>query len=233
MKKKNMASMIQRPAQTIGVPLDHTTNEGLHVLVQRLRVKAESCRLAMTESDPILRDPVKRRQCIDRAGEIGAVLWVLRAEPLNAALQDEWFELGAASCATADAVETLGQVRRAAWGGREQRCRALELLAEAQTMLRVAHERAQKMVFGYLKHGEDPEQRAAYEYARNVARQEHCLIDRFLRRNDVASPDEAEDLRMEIRSFREQCETAWGLGTLKWTVTRNGVTTGKQGPRCS
>ena len=217
----------------IGLPVGVNKEGGLQTLVQRLRSKAEICRLAVTESEPELRDPRKRRQCTDRANLVGAVCWMLWADPLNARLDVEWLDLGGAMDATADAVETLERIKRSARGTWLQRREALKLLAEAQCMLRIAHERAQTQVFKFLKHGEDPEQRAAYEYARMVARKERCQIDQYLRKNDVAFPEHAQDLRDEISEFREQCEASWRLGVVDWALGGGFLTARQEASQCS
>jgi hypothetical protein len=227
------SAILRRSSSTIGVPVDVNKEDGLHNLIQRLRIKAESCRLAVTESDPQRRKPLERRKCIDRAGAVGAVVWMLWADPLNASLNYEWCDLGGAMDATAAAIETLERIKRSARGEWQQRREALAMLAEAQCMLRIAHMSAQRAVFGYLKHGDDPEQLAAFAYARNVARQEHCQIDRFLRQNDVACPESAETLREEISVFRWQCESSWGQGPVEWAVGGRCVKIRNEVPSCS
>lgn len=164
-----------------------TTDEDLPGIEARCRLKAEGIRWAVSRrrwidegSDFAFEVAPRDRDLLDRARSAGCFLWM--NSPEFSVPNDPSPLEDAAGCfeAVADAVALVRGLLPNVERDRRFFEPALDLLAEAQSALRVAIERVDDR--------KDPEQFAAYDWLRGVAAREQIYIRRFMRIDDPASP---------------------------------------------
>ena len=171
-------------------------------LIERLRCKAEASRVASLESDTDTRDPQRRWLCEDEAKALGVNLWMLRPQVVHAGLSSDLVALADCTEVTANAVESLMSVMRSGGGTPTVREKAVADLAEAQSMMRVAHWELQKKTPG-LKPQMDGDQAAAFDYVTTTAKRNRVFIARYARKNDKANPQSVSQLRQKIEQQNE------------------------------
>lgn len=187
-----------------------TSDDDLAGIEVRCRLKAEGLRWAATRerhikegADFSFEIAPRDREILDRARDADCFLWMntpdfsVPREP--AALED------VASCfdAVADAVSLIRGMLPDVETNRRFFEPALDLLAEAQSALRVAIER--------IDGRNDPDQFGAYDWLRGVAAREQIYIRRYMRLDDPASPSgharvqaRVEDLDASLQDLRRQ-----------------------------
>ena len=185
-----------------------TTDVELPAVEARCRLKAEGLRWAATrrrlkDEGADFRSEIAPRdqEILDRAGGIGCYLWmstpefVVPADPSPLEGVAGWFE------AVADVVALVRAMLPDGEANRESFEPALDLLAEAQSALRVSIDR--------IGGPGDPEQYRAYDWLRGVAAREQIYIRRHMRLDDPADPSplaefeaRLEDLDTRFREVR-------------------------------
>lgn len=174
-----------RPAEP--KPERGTTDDDLPGIEARCRLKAEGLRWAATRrrridegADFAFEVAPRDRDLLDRARSAGCFLW-MNSPDFNVPADPSPLE-DAAGCfeAVADAVALVRALLPDAEANRRFFEPALDLLAEAQSALRVAIER--------IDDRKDPEQYAAYDWLRGVAAREQIYIRRYMRIDDPAAP---------------------------------------------
>ena len=164
-----------------------TSDVELPAVEARCRLKAEGLRWAATrrrlkDEGADFRSEIAPRdqEILDRAGGIGCYLWMSTPEflvpPDPSSLEGVagWFD------ATADVVALVRAMLPDGEANRESFEPALDLMAEAQSALRVAIDR--------IGGPGDPEQYRAYDWLRGVAAREQIYIRRHMRLDDPADP---------------------------------------------
>ena len=183
-----------RPAEAVGraepsayVGKASTADAELPAVEARCRLKTEGVRWAATRRRRIVEGAEFRveiaprdREILDRAKNIDCYLWMntpdftVPNEP--APLED------VAGCyeTVAEAIALVRRMLPDAEANREFFEPALDLLAEAQSALRVAIDR--------IDGPSDPDQFRAYDWLRGVASREQIYIQRYMRIDDPADP---------------------------------------------
>ncbi len=164
-----------------------TSGADLATVEAHCRLKAEGIRWAVTRrrlkdegADFRVEIAPKDRDILDRAGDIGCYLWMNSpdfaspGEPASLEGVAGWFE------AVADAVALVRGMLPDVEANREFFEPALDLVAEAQSALRVVVER--------INRTQDPDQYRAYDWLRGVASREQIYIRRHMRLDDPADP---------------------------------------------
>lgn len=166
---------------------EFTTDAALPVIEAHCRLKAEGIRWAATRRRRLdegaefrVEIAPRDREILDRGRDLGCFLWmnvpdfIVPEEP--AALED------ASGCfeAVADAVALVREMLPDMDANRAYFEPALDLLAEAQSALRVAIDR--------IDGPHDPDQFGAYDWLRGVAAREQIYIRRYMRLDDPADP---------------------------------------------
>ncbi|AMV39708.1 hypothetical protein [Planctomyces sp. SH-PL62] len=187
-----------------------TSDDDLAGIEVRCRLKAEGLRWAAIRerqikegADFAVEIAPRDREILDRARDADCFLWMNTPDfslPLDpAALED------VASCfdAVADAVSLIRGMLPDVETNRRFFEPALDLLAEAQSALRVAAER--------IDGRNDPDQFAAYDWLRGAAAREKIYIRRYMQLDDPASPSgharvqaRIEDLDASLQDLRRQ-----------------------------
>jgi len=184
------------------------TDEDLPKVEARCRLKAEGLRWAVLRRR--LRDKADHapevsagdREIRDRARRIDCFLWMNAPEfegPRDAAPMDQaavCFEAVADVLALVAAILPDAECRRASFGP------ALDLLAEAQSALRVAVER--------LDGRKDPDQAAAHAWLKTVAAHEQIYIRRHMRLDDPAPPESAPAVRARAAALKADVDRQQG-----------------------
>ncbi len=176
---------------------DGTVDEDLPGIEARCRLKAEGLRWAATRRcridegvDFAFEVAPRDRDLLDRARAADCFLWMNSPDfsvPADRAPMED-----AAGCyeAVADAVALVRGLLTDVDRNRRFFELALDLLAEAQSALRVSIER--------LDGRKDPEQFAAYDWLRGVAAREQIYIRRYMRIDDPASPSGHPNIQSRI-----------------------------------
>lgn len=179
-----------------GPPPSTSEDDDLGAIAARCRAKAEAARGA-AERQRLIREwhdsPAE-----DAAGDPATAAWAealtdafywlsaeATGETADVALLDD---VGGCFEAVAEGLLLL-QKARDRRGGLEK---ALPLLAEAQSALRLAHRK--------LKAREDPDQLEVFELVRNAAARHRIFLKRFLRADDPADPTTWPDLLARIEA---------------------------------
>lgn len=175
----------QLPPPIVSVSVPDVVDE-LAGVEARCRLKAEGLRWAVLRrqieaegGDFRTRIAPKDRELLDRAGAIRCHLWMNRpeysvpADPGAAETAARWFE------ALARSVELVRETGPDAGVAREHREPALDLLAEAQSALRVAVHQAGGPP-------NDDEQFRIYQWLSSVTKRERIFIRRHMRLDDPA-----------------------------------------------
>ena len=175
----------------------------LKQLVSRLTCKAEACRVACCESQPETRDPLRRWRCEDMAKVLGVDAWMLRPQVVHCGASVELAVLADCADATAAATESLYTVTRSAAGTPKHRMTAIDNLAEAQSMMRVANLSLQKSVPGF-KIRADRDQEAAFGVLTSTAKKNHHYVEQYGRERDQADPAKVEMLLAKIATLNNE-----------------------------
>jgi len=181
-----------------------TSDTELPMIEARCRLKAEASRwaeqrrkLADYHSEVEPRD----RELITQAKQLpDCFLWMSHSSAPNPAEPQEWQILGGCFDALAAAVAVIHRILIEDDEAPEYFEKAVDLLAEAQSALRMVVTRLegpptdhdQARVFGWLK---------------SVALERQIFIRRFMRLDDPANPDRYEDLLLRIAAFESQWES--------------------------
>lgn len=182
------------------------TDDDLDLIIQRLQLKAEGARWAVERDDrqrdgedfatqirPGDQDIIQRAKSIPQC-----FLW------MNQPRSDVWRKaddfLLIADCfdTAADALITLQATITS--DCRESFRKAIDLLAEAQSALRVSVSRVEEHP--------DSDQQMIYHWLRNRAGVERFYIDRYMRITDPADPERCDDVTDECTALRNSLETA-------------------------
>lgn len=174
------------------------------------RLKAEGIRWAATRRRRMdegaefrIEIAPRDREILDRARDLGCYLWMCTPDftvPAEPALLEE-----VAGCfeVLADALAMVRGMLPEVEANREFFEPALDLLAEAQSALRVAIER--------IGGNSDPDQSRSFDWLRGVAAREQIYIPRHMRRDDPADPaslpeieDRIEDLDMRFQEVQQR-----------------------------
>ena len=180
------------------------TDADLELIVERLRLKGEGARWAVERDDrqrdgedfasqirPGDQDIIQRAKAIPQC-----FLW------MNQPRSDVWRKaddfLLIADCfdTAADAITTLQAAIQS--DCRESFRKAIDLLAEAQSALRVAVSRVEEHP--------DSDQQMIYHWLRNRAGVERFYIDRYMRITDPADPERCDDVTEECMALRKSLE---------------------------
>lgn len=175
------------------------TDDELPLIEERCRLKAEACRWAehrrrLSMASPDFRAEVepKDRDLIAHAKQIpDCFLWMSHPTAPNPADAAEWIGLAGCFDALANAVGLMQKLLEENEEGSEVFQQAVDLLAEAQSAVRVAVVRMdgpptdhdQARVFGWLKH---------------LASNRQIFIRRFMRLDDPAEPTRWGDLNKRV-----------------------------------
>ncbi|WP_165226589.1 hypothetical protein [Aquisphaera insulae] len=183
----------------------------------RCRLKAEGIRWAATRSRRIeegadfrLEIAPRDREILDRAGEISCFLWMNSPDftiPRDfSALEDlaGWYE------ALADAIALVRSMLPDAEANREFFEPALDLMAEAQSALRVAVDRADGP--------RDGDQYRAYDWLRDVTARERIYISRHMRIDDPADPARLPELENRIEDLDARFQQSRDRGKRRKSV---------------
>jgi hypothetical protein len=184
-----------------------TTDAELPAIEARCRLKAEAIRWAATrcrlkneganfKSEIAPRD----RKFHDRAKELGCYIWMSKPEfiiPRDLT----WLE-NVARCfeLVADAVALVRGMLPDLEAKREFFEPALDVLAEAQSALRVAIDRIDGPI--------DPDQFRVYDWLRGVAAREQIFIYRHMRLDDLADPALRSGIGDRIQCLETKCQEA-------------------------
>lgn len=205
--KKVYDTSVQHAVQ----PPPKTANPDLELIHARSRLKAAFClwvvdrerkRLngadIMASIEPVNRDYIgKAKQLKD------CYLWMHYHEWTGLTAEKLAHHITLSNCynSVAEGIELIQGIDRKA-GGREEHYRfflqAVFMLAEAQSALLVAIHRLREFI--------DDDQIQTYQWLINTAEQEGFYIDRHLKRDDPADPDQALELQQRMRQCREEME---------------------------
>jgi hypothetical protein len=189
-----------------------TTDEELPMIEDRCRLKTAACRWAeqrrrllsqaidyRTEVEP------KDRDLIWQAKQLpDCFLWMCHSTGPNPADPAQWLMLAGCFEVLGEAIALIRKLLEDADEASEQFEQAVDLLAEAQSALRVAVSRLegpptdhdQARVFGWLKH---------------IAMQRQIFIRRFMRLDDPADPARWSELATRLNEFQSH----WDEGRRK------------------
>lgn len=175
------------------------TGDELPLIEERCRLKADACRwaeqrrrLAMATPDFRAEVEPKDRDLITHAKQIpDCFLWMSHPTAPNPADPNEWLTLAGCFDALANAVGLMQKLLEENEEGSDVFQQAVDLLAEAQSAVRVAVVRMdgpptdhdQARVFGWLK---------------NLASNRQIFIRRFMRLDDPAEPTRWGDLNKRV-----------------------------------
>ena len=184
-----------------------TTVEDLPLIEQRSRLKSEGARwtakrrqLLDTNADFQIEIAPMDRDLIRRAKEIEeCFLWMNYPQwqpPADLSLLED-----VAGCfdALADAVALVRVIEADSEIDEESFDRALDLLAEAQSAVRVAT--------GKVNFSNDTEQMKTFSWLRSTAADRQIMIQRFMRLDDPADPTKWQDLSARIAAIDAQIQT--------------------------
>ncbi len=191
-----------------------TTDAELPMIEARCKLKAVACRWAderrrlMTQGNDFrIEVEPKDRDLIWQAKQLpDCFLWMSHSTAPNPADGNAWLTLGGCFDVLADAVSLIRRILDEADDSSEYFEKAVDLLAEAQSALRISvtkiegpptdHDQAR--VFGWLK---------------SVAMDRQIFIRRYMRLDDPAEPDRWSDLATRISNF----DSTWENGRKKTT----------------
>ncbi|MDG3003910.1 hypothetical protein [Paludisphaera mucosa] len=181
-----------------------TADEDLPGVEARCRLKADGLRWAASRrrlmdggADFALEIAPSDREILDRARGLACFLWMntpdfeVPADPSSLTVAAGCFE------AVADAV-SLVRGLLADESNRRYFEPALNLLAEAQSALRVVIDR--------IDGRKDPDQYATYDWLRGVAAREQIYIQRYMRIDDPAVPASHSGIRARIQKLDAGCQ---------------------------
>lgn len=190
------------------------TDDELPLIEERCRLKAEACRwaeqrrrLAMASPDFRAEVEPKDRDLIAHAKQIpDCFLWMSHPTAPNPSDPAEWLGLAGCFDALANAVGLMEKLLEENEVGTEVFQQTVDLLAEAQSAVRIAVVRMdgpptdhdQARVFGWLKH---------------LASNRQIFIRRFMRLDDPAEPTRWGDLNMRVMELAGR----WDEGRRKTT----------------
>ena len=181
-------------------PRLETSAAELAAVEVRCRLKAEGMRWAMVRHRKIgegddFRDEIAPtdREILDRARDLECFLWMNSPEFVPPADPDLAESVALAFEATADASALARGMLPIAEPTRKTFERSLDLLAEAQSALRVALDR-----IGYLR---DSDQYAAYKWLLGVAAREQIYIPKYMRLDDPGNPAKLADLQERVKAL--------------------------------
>jgi hypothetical protein len=190
-----------------------TTDAELPMIETRCRLKAEACRWAdqrrkLVDHGGDFRAEVepKDRELIWQAKQLpDCFLWMSHSTAPNPTVPHAWITLAGCFEALGDAVALIRRILEDGDDGTEFFERAVDLIAEAQSSLRICVARIdgpptdhdQARVFGWLK---------------SVAMDRQIFIRRYMRLDDPADPDRWIDLKQRIANY----ETVWESGHKKF-----------------
>jgi hypothetical protein len=191
-----------------------TTDVELPGVEARCRLKAEGLRWAATrrrlkDVGADFRSEIAPRdqEILDRAGGVGCYLWmstpefVVPPDPSSLEGVAEWFD------ATADVVAMIRGMLPDVEGNREFFEPALDLMAEAQSALRVSIDR--------ISGPGDPEQYRAYDWLRGVAAREQIYISRHMRLDDPADSAILPEVKARIEALDTRFQEVRGRAKRK------------------
>ncbi|MDX1969657.1 MAG: hypothetical protein SFV23_20955 [Planctomycetaceae bacterium] len=191
-----------------------TTDAELPMIEARCKLKAAACRwaderrkLMVQGNDFRVEIEPKDRDLIWQAKQLpDCFLWMSHSTAPNPADSNAWLTLGGCFEVLADAVSLIRRILDEADDSSEYFEKAVDLLAEAQSALRISvtkiegpptdHDQAR--VFGWLK---------------SVAMDRQIFIRRYMRLDDPAEPDRWSDLASRITNF----DSTWENGRKKST----------------
>ncbi len=172
----------------------------LPAIEARCRLKAEGARWAATrrrriDEEARHRDEIapRDRDLLDRAREIECFLWMNTPDFIVPRPSARLEEVAGCFEAMADAVALVRGMLPEVEANREFFEPALNLLAEAQSALRVAVERIDGRT--------DQDQQRAYYWLREITAAEQIYIHRYMRLNDRADPGLLLDLEGRIEAL--------------------------------
>ncbi len=190
------------------------TDDELPLIEERCRLKADACRwseqrrrLAMASPDFRAEVEPKDRDLIAHAKQIpDCFLWMSHPTAPNPSDAAEWLGLAGCFDALANAVGLMEKLLEENEEGSDVFQQAVDLLAEAQSAVRIAVVRMdgpptdhdQARVFGWLK---------------NLASNRQIFIRRFMRLDDPAEPTRWGDLNMRVMELAGR----WDEGRRKVT----------------
>jgi hypothetical protein len=152
----------------------------LGLMSKRLKLKAEACALAASESMDEQQIRERARPLIEQSDELEECrLWMLQDIPKDRAATDRL----AKAYANVSAAFELSRVSHEAAeaGAHFDMSEVLQLLAEAQNALRIAHREAGARF-------DDTDQNQVFTWLRYVTERDRVFVSRFLRADDPADP---------------------------------------------
>uniref|UniRef100_A0A7C4QJE9 DUF2325 domain-containing protein n=1 Tax=Schlesneria paludicola TaxID=360056 RepID=A0A7C4QJE9_9PLAN len=194
-----------------------TTDDELPMIEQRCRLKAEACRWAERRRR-LLQQAVdfraeiepKDRELIGQARQLpDCFLWMCHPSGPNPADPSQWLLVAGCYDVLADAMALIRKILDDAEDSSALFEQAVDLVAEAQSALRVAvtrlegppNDHDQARVFGWLK---------------NVAAQRQIFIRRYMRLDDPADPARWSELAGRLADL----QTQWEEGRRKLSCRR-------------
>lgn len=177
------------------------TDDDLGLIVERLQLKAEGARWAVereerqrdgddfaTQIRPGDQDIIQRAKSIPHC-----FLWMNQPRSDVWTHADDFLLIGDCFDTTAEALLTLQATLEC--NHRESFRKAIDLLAEAQSALRISVSR--------VEDHPDSDQQMIYHWLRNRAGVERFYIDRYMRITDPADPERCDDVSDECAALRK------------------------------
>lgn len=191
-------------------PLSHLVprETDFTVIESRCRLKAEGARWAATRRRMLAEgadfyteiDPVDRN-IIEKAKKLpDCFLWMCHPSGPSPANLSLYEELAACFDTLADAVSLIKQILDESKNGRREFEKALDLLAEAQSAVRIA-------VFN-VGWNTDTDQNDVFCWLKDTANKQQIFIHRFMRQDDPADPSQVLELAERIEAMDESVQEA-------------------------
>ncbi len=191
-------------------PLNHLVprETDFTVIESRCRLKAEGARWAATRRRMLAEgadfytevDPVDRN-IFEKANKFpDCFLWMCHPSGPSPASLSLYEELADCFDVLADAVSLIKQILDESKNGQREFEQALDLLAEAQSAVRIA--------IVNIEGNPDTDQCEVFHWLRRTAYEQQILIQRYMKLNDPADPSQVSELAERIEAMDESVQQA-------------------------
>lgn len=168
--------------------------EGARWAAARRRLLAEGASYR-TEIEPLDQDIISRAKAIPEC-----FLWMCHPTGPTPADPGQWEVIARCFETLADALSMVRRIQEEPEASRNEFERSLDLLAEAQSALRVA--------IGRVDDLDDTDQLQAFNWLRAITRDRQVFIQRYMRIDDPADPDRWADLDARIETLESDVQDA-------------------------
>ncbi len=180
-------------------------DDDLPLIQQRCRIKAEGARWAGERrtlqeqgANHFIEIAPQDRELVERANTISeCYLWMIRVATFQSVDVSAWETVATCFEALAEAVRVVQASLNHSEPNSDFFAKALQLMAEAQSALRVALEQNDAY---------DSDQQKAFHWLRKTASERRILIEPHMRLDEPADPSNAADLIERIHDIQEQIE---------------------------